>query len=36
MIIYYILKKVHLFCAKYKKIVDKRKKGVYHIVVDAQ
>lgn len=36
MIIYYILKKVHLFCAKIQKLVDKRKKDVYHIVVDTQ
>lgn len=36
MIIYYILKKVHLFCAKIQKLVDKRKKYVYYIVVDTQ
>ena len=30
MIIYYILEKVHFFCAKIKKIVDNRKNIVYY------
>lgn len=32
MIIYYILEKVHFFCAKIKKIVDNRKNIVYHTI----
>ena len=32
MIIYYILEKVHFFCAKIKKIVDNRKNIVYYTI----
>ena len=32
MIIYYILEKVHFFCAKIKKTVDNRKNIVYHTI----
>ena len=32
MIIYYILEKVHFFCAKIKKIVDVRKIIVYYTI----
>ena len=32
MIIYYILEKVHFFCAKIKKTVDNRKNIVYYTI----